>query len=129
MSEGEIRVGPSFLPKKMNRHRITHLPKKMNRHRITHVRDPVRIAEGPTAMDAATQRRHFGFRLVSISRQAMRVHHRPNANCLAEWVDSFCSLSALHKWVALNVPGTTQTDRVRARTTVTARQILCTVGT
>src|SRR5271157_6238036 len=27
------------------------------------VRDPVRIAEGPTAMDAATQRRHFGFRL------------------------------------------------------------------
>ena len=28
------------------------------------VRDPVRIAEGPTAMDAATQRRHFGFRLV-----------------------------------------------------------------
>ena len=27
------------------------------------VRDPVRIAEGPTAIDAATQRRHFGFRL------------------------------------------------------------------
>src|SRR5271157_1967868 len=27
------------------------------------VRDPVRIAEGPTALDAATQRRHFGFRL------------------------------------------------------------------
>src|SRR5208337_400697 len=27
------------------------------------VRDPVRIAEGPTASDAATQRRHFGFRL------------------------------------------------------------------
>ncbi len=27
------------------------------------VRDPVRIAEGLTAMDAATQRRHFGFRL------------------------------------------------------------------
>ncbi len=27
------------------------------------VRDPVRIAEGPTAMDAATQRRRFGFRL------------------------------------------------------------------
>src|SRR5271157_2722581 len=25
--------------------------------------DPVRIAEGPTAIDAATQRRHFGFRL------------------------------------------------------------------
>src|SRR5271157_1676099 len=27
------------------------------------VRDPVRIAEGPTAINAATQRRHFGFRL------------------------------------------------------------------
>jgi len=27
------------------------------------VRDPVRIAEGPTAIDAATQCRHFGFRL------------------------------------------------------------------
>ncbi len=27
------------------------------------VRDPVRIAEGPTPIDAATQRRHFGFRL------------------------------------------------------------------
>jgi len=27
------------------------------------VRHPVRIAEGPTAIDAATQRRHFGFRL------------------------------------------------------------------
>jgi len=27
------------------------------------VRDPVRIVEGPTAVDAATQRRHFGFRL------------------------------------------------------------------
>ena len=27
------------------------------------VRDPVRIAEGPTAIGAATQRRHFGFRL------------------------------------------------------------------
>src|SRR5271157_2812384 len=27
------------------------------------VRDPVRIAEGPTAIEAATQRRHFGFRL------------------------------------------------------------------
>src|SRR5271165_1881374 len=27
------------------------------------VRDPVRIAEGPTAIDASTQRRHFGFRL------------------------------------------------------------------
>src|SRR5208337_967687 len=27
------------------------------------VRDPVRIAEGPTAIDATTQRRHFGFRL------------------------------------------------------------------
>src|SRR5271157_2865171 len=27
------------------------------------VRDPVRIADGPTAIDAATQRRHFGFRL------------------------------------------------------------------
>jgi len=27
------------------------------------VRDPDRIAEGPTAIDAATQRRHFGFRL------------------------------------------------------------------
>src|SRR5208337_343528 len=27
------------------------------------VRDPVRIAEGPTSIDAATQRRHFGFRL------------------------------------------------------------------
>ncbi len=27
------------------------------------VRDPVRIAEGPTAVDAATQRRHFRFRL------------------------------------------------------------------
>ena len=27
------------------------------------VRDPVWIAEGPTAIDAATQRRHFGFRL------------------------------------------------------------------
>ena len=27
------------------------------------VRDPVRIAEGPTVIDAATQRRHFGFRL------------------------------------------------------------------
>ncbi len=27
------------------------------------VRDPVRIAKGPTAIDAATQRRHFGFRL------------------------------------------------------------------
>ena len=27
------------------------------------VRDPVRIAEAPTAIDAATQRRHFGFRL------------------------------------------------------------------
>src|SRR5208337_2227670 len=27
------------------------------------VRDPVRIAEGRTAIDAATQRRHFGFRL------------------------------------------------------------------
>jgi len=27
------------------------------------VRDPVRIAEGPTAIDAAAQRRHFGFRL------------------------------------------------------------------
>src|SRR5271157_1428866 len=27
------------------------------------VRDPVRIAEGPTAIDAATQRRHSGFRL------------------------------------------------------------------
>src|SRR5271157_465195 len=27
------------------------------------VRDPVRIAEGPSAIDAATQRRHFGFRL------------------------------------------------------------------
>ena len=26
-------------------------------------RDPVRIAQGPTAIDAATQRRHFGFRL------------------------------------------------------------------
>src|SRR5208337_1025639 len=30
------------------------------------VRDPVRIAEGPTAIDAATQRRHFGFRLRSV---------------------------------------------------------------
>jgi len=28
------------------------------------VRDPVRIAEGPTAIDAATQRRHFRLRLV-----------------------------------------------------------------
>src|SRR5271166_1881360 len=46
------------------------------------VRDPVRIAEGPTAIDAATQRRHFGFRLVSISRQAMRVHHRPKRELL-----------------------------------------------
>src|SRR5271157_3962478 len=27
------------------------------------VSDPVRVAEGPTAIDAATQRRHFGFRL------------------------------------------------------------------
>ena len=27
------------------------------------VRDPVRIAKGPTAIDAATQRGHFGFRL------------------------------------------------------------------
>jgi hypothetical protein len=27
------------------------------------VRDPVRIAEGPTAIDAAPQRHHFGFRL------------------------------------------------------------------
>src|SRR5271157_5984290 len=26
-------------------------------------RDPVRMAEGPTAIEAATQRRHFGFRL------------------------------------------------------------------
>jgi hypothetical protein len=25
--------------------------------------DPVRIAEGPTAIDAAAQRRHIGFRL------------------------------------------------------------------
>ncbi len=30
---------------------------------LVRVRDPVRIAEGPTAIDAATQRRHFGFRL------------------------------------------------------------------
>jgi len=27
------------------------------------VRDPVRLAEGPTSIDAASQRRHFGFRL------------------------------------------------------------------
>ena len=50
------------------------------------VRHPVRIAEGPTAMDAATQRRHFGFRLRLVDKLQPIGRGRPLSGTWKTWM-------------------------------------------
>src|SRR5271157_3376793 len=67
------------------------------------VRDPVRIAEGPTAIDAVTQRRHFGFRLRLVDKlQPIGVGSGRGHPLCGTW-ETWMAPNVMGTWMAPNI--------------------------